>query len=163
LLNFFKQLEFANAIAIAALHAIADTGASSIFIMKGTPAKNLCQTNNPITVSLSGGTKVSSMHICDINIPGLPTSLTGHIVPGITMASLIGIRILCKAGFKVVFDDEKCKVFYKYDIIFQGFKDPTTNLGTLPITHDEVAKTTQESLSDCAQKCSTGKRTQQQF
>jgi hypothetical protein len=48
----------------------------------------------------------------------------GHIVPGITMASLIGIRILCKAGCKVVFDDEKCEVFYKNNIILRGCKDP---------------------------------------
>jgi hypothetical protein len=101
----FKQLECTNAIAIAALHAIADTGATSIFIMKETPVKNLCQMDNPITVSLPDGTKVSSTHICDINIPGLPTTLTGHSIPGITMASLIEIRILCKAGCKVVFND----------------------------------------------------------
>ena len=124
----FKQLEFANAIAIAASHAITDTGATSIFIMKGTPIKNLRRKNNSIMVSLPDGTKVSSTHICDINIPGLTTTLTGHIVPGITMPSLIGIRILCKAGCKVVFDNEKCKVFYNNDIILRGFKDPTTDL-----------------------------------
>jgi hypothetical protein len=70
----FKQLECANAIAIAALHAISNTGATSIFIMKGTPVKNLRRTDNPITVSLPDGTEVSSTHICDINIPGLPTT-----------------------------------------------------------------------------------------
>ena len=91
--------------------------------MKGTPVKNLRRTNNPITVSLPDGTKVSSTHICDIDIPGLPTTLMDHILPGITMASLIGIRILCKAGCKVVFNDEKCEVFYNNDIILRGFKD----------------------------------------
>ncbi len=110
-----------NTIAIAVLHAIANTGATSIFIMKGTPVKNLRRTNNPIMVSLLDITKVSSTHICDINIPGLPTTLTGHIVLGITMASLIGIRILCKAGCKVVFNNEKCEVFYDNDIILRRF------------------------------------------
>jgi hypothetical protein len=66
-------------------------------------------------------------------------------VPGITMASLIGIRILCKAGCKGVFDDEKCEVFYKNNIIIRGYKDPTTDLWTLPIFDEEVAKTTPES------------------
>ena len=140
-----------------------NTGATSIFIMKGTPVKNLRWTNNLITVSLPDGTKVSSFHICDINIPRLPTTLMGHILPGITMVSLIGIRILCKAGCKVVFDDEKCKVFYNNDIILRGYKDLTTDLWTLPITHDEVVKTTQESLSECTQKDCATKRTQQQF
>ena len=140
-----------------------NTGATSIFIMKGTPVKNLRWMNNLITVSLPDGTKVSSTHICDIDIPGLPTTLMNHILPGITMASLIGIRILCKAGCKVVFNDEKCEVFYNNDIILRGYKDPTTDLWTLPITHDEVAKTTQESLSECAQKDCATKRTQQRF
>ena len=142
----YKQFDCANAITIAKSHAIADTGATSIFIMKGTPVKNLRKSNNPITISLPDGSKVTSTHICDINIPGLPTVLTGHIVPGITMASLIGIRILCKAGCKVVFDDEKCVVFYKNNIILRGCKDPTTDLWTLPIFDEaEVAKTTPES------------------
>ena len=74
------------------------------------------------------------------------------------MASLIRIRVLCKAGSKIVFNDEKCEVFYNNDIILQGYKDQTTDLWTLPITHNEVAKTTQESLSECAQKAAPPKR-----
>jgi hypothetical protein len=142
----YKKLECANAITIAPTHAITDTGVTSIFIMKGTPVKNLHTTNNPITISLPDGSKVSSTHICDINIPGLPTVLTGYIVPGITMASLIGIRILCKAGCKVVFDNKKRKVFYKNKIILRGYKDLTTNLWTLPIINKKIEKTTPESV-----------------
>ena len=37
---FIKQLECANVITIAKSHAIADTGATSIFVMKGTPAQS---------------------------------------------------------------------------------------------------------------------------
>jgi hypothetical protein len=143
---FIKQLECVNAITTAKSHAIADTGATSIFVMKGTPVKNIRKSDNPITISLPDGGKVTSTHICDIHIQGLPTVLTGHIVLGITMASLIGIRILCKAGCKVVFDDEKCEVFYKNNIILRGYKDPTTDLWTLPIFNDKVAKTTPESI-----------------
>ena len=44
-----------------------------------------------------------------------------------------------------------------------GGVDWSTDLWTLPITHDEVVKTTQESLSECAQKDCATKRTQQQF
>jgi hypothetical protein len=71
------------------------------------PVTNLHQADNLITISFIDGSKVSSTHICDIIIPGLPTISTGHIVPGITMASLIGIRILCKAGCKVAFNNKK--------------------------------------------------------
>jgi hypothetical protein len=68
------------------------------------------------------------------------------------MASLIGIRILCKAGCRVVFGDKKCEVFYKNNIILRGYKDPTTDLWTLPIFNDEVAKTTPESILVCPQR-----------
>jgi hypothetical protein len=65
----------------------------------------------------------------------------GHIVLGITMASLINIRILCKVGCKVTFDNGKCKVLYKDNIILCRYKDPTTELWTLPLTPNKIAKT----------------------
>ncbi len=129
-------LECTNAIQIAATHAIADTGATSIFIMKGTPIKNFCRADHLITITLPNGSKVVSTHICDITIPCLPTILMGHIVMGITMASLIGIRILRKAGCKVTFNDKKCEVVYKDTNILHGYKDPTMDLWPLhsPLT-----------------------------
>jgi hypothetical protein len=111
--------------------------------MKGMPIKNLRRADHPITITLPNGSKVVSTHICDIIIPSLPMMLMGHIVPGITMASLIGIRILCKVGCKVTFDEEKCEVLHKDNIILLGYKDPTTDLWTLPLTPDKIAKTTQ--------------------
>jgi hypothetical protein len=41
----------------ALLHIIADTGATSIFIMKGMPVKNLRQVDTPITISLPDGSQ----------------------------------------------------------------------------------------------------------
>jgi hypothetical protein len=86
--------------------------------------------------------------MCDIMIPGLPITLVGHIVPGLSIASLFGIRVLAEAGCTVKFDSEKCVVKYNGKIILTGMKDPTTDLWTLPIvgsadkispmnTHDE--------------------------
>mgnify|MGYP006204437665 FL=1 len=48
--------------------------------------------------------------------------------------------MLCKAGCKVVFDDDKCDVFYQGKLILRGYKDPSTDLWTLPIvpTHANV-------------------------
>ncbi len=54
--------------------------------------------------------------------------LTGHIVPSLKIASLIGIQTLCKAGCKVVFDDKKCEVIYNKKVILTGSKDPSTDL-----------------------------------
>ncbi len=41
--------------------------------------------------------------------------------------------MLCKAGCKVVFDDDKCDVLYQGKLILCGYKDPSTDLWTLPI------------------------------
>jgi hypothetical protein len=93
---------------IASTHAVADTGTMSVFVMAGAPAKNIRVATKPIQISLPDGKKIVSTHIDDVDIPGLPHKLIGHIVPDMKMASLLGIPILCKAGCKVIFDDEKC-------------------------------------------------------
>ena len=122
-------------------HAIADTGATSIFLTKGAPCLNKRRTSSPISVTLPDGRKIVSSHICDVRIPGLPTILTGHIMPDMTTASLFGIHILCKAGCKVVFDDDKCQVFYNENVILTGFKDQVSDLWTLPVLPDNSHRT----------------------
>lgn len=122
-----------NAVTIARDHAIADTGATSIFIMDGVDVINKRLATTPLTINLPDGKQVKSSHICDIAIPGLPTILLGHIVPSLTVASLIGIRPLCKAGCTVVFDDKKCDIILDGNVILRGHKDPSTDLWTLPI------------------------------
>ena len=99
---------YAHAMGIAPTHAIADTGATSIFVMAGSPANNIRTVTHPIHISLPDGKKITSTQVYDINIPGLPVTLTGHIIPDMKMASLLGIRVLCKAGCKVIFDNEAC-------------------------------------------------------
>jgi len=71
--------------------------------------------------------------MCDIIIPGLPTTLVGHIVPELSIASLFGISVLTEAGCTVKFDIEKCVDKYNGRIILTGMKDTTTDLWTLPI------------------------------
>jgi hypothetical protein len=63
----------------------------------------------------------------------------GHIMPDMTSASLFGIRVLCKAGCMIVFDDNKCQVINNGKIILTGYKDPASNLWTLPILPVEEA------------------------
>jgi hypothetical protein len=62
------------------------------------------------------------MNICDINIPGLPTVLMGHIVPSLTITSLIDVCPLCKVGCKVVFYSKKCDVTFDSKVIYMGTK-----------------------------------------
>jgi hypothetical protein len=118
---------------IVLTHAVADTGITFVFVMAGTPAKNICMATKPTQISLPDGKKIVSTHICDVDIPGLPHKLIGPIVPDMKMASLLGICILCKAACKVIFDDEKCRVNFKGSTILMGYKDPTSNLWMLPI------------------------------
>ena len=51
-------------------HAIADTGATSLFLTKGAPCLNKRRTQTPISVTLPDGRKITSSHICDVRIPG---------------------------------------------------------------------------------------------
>jgi hypothetical protein len=143
--------QFFNAITIATNLAVADTGATSIFIMDGVDVENKRLATKPLTVNLPDGRKIKLTHVCNINIPGLPIILTGHIIPDLKIASLIGIRLLCKVGCKVIFDNEKCDVVYEGNIILQGYKDPTMDLWTLPITNKGMRTT--PSQNDLPQPC----------
>ena len=141
-----------NAMTIATSHAIADTGATSIFVMDGVPVDNKRVASQPLTINLPDGRKVKSTHVCDINIPGLPTMLTGHVVPHLAVASLIGIRPLCNAGCIVTFDKNKCDVLYNDKVILRGYKDAATDLWTLPLTADAMQSALPRSspVIDCA-------------
>ena len=76
---------------IPSTHAVADTGATSVLVMADTPMKNVRIAPNPLNINLPDGKMVHSTHICDVEIPGLPHVLEGHIVPTLNVASLIGI------------------------------------------------------------------------
>ena len=124
--------QYLNALTIATTHAIADTSTTSIFIMEGVDVVNKCIATTPLTINLSDGTKVKSSHVCDIEIHGLPTVLMGHIVPLLTVASLIGICPLCKAGCKVVFDD---KNVLRYLMARKLYGDSKTLLPLVDVVH----------------------------
>jgi hypothetical protein len=91
---------------IASNEAIADSGATQIYVMDGTPVHNKQKTTCQLKVALADGHRVMSTHMCDTIIPGLPTTLVGHIIPELSIASLFGIRVLTEAGYTVKFDIE---------------------------------------------------------
>ncbi len=109
----------------------------SIFIMEGTPIKNIRPVIKQLTINLPNRSQVKLTHLCDITIPGLPIVLTGHIVPRLSIASIISICVLCEAGCKVVFTKNLCHVIYNSNVILRGMKDPSTNLWTLPLNASE--------------------------
>jgi hypothetical protein len=79
------------------------------------------------------GAKVVSTHMCDIEIPGIPITLTGHIIPNLSIDSLFGIHVLAKAGCMVTLNSNKCVVKFKGQEILRGYKDPSMNLWTPPL------------------------------
>jgi hypothetical protein len=74
-----------------------------------------------------------STNMCDIYIEGLPTVLTGYIIPNLSTASLFGIEALTDARCTVTFDHERCTIQYNGKIILHGGKDLATDLWTLPL------------------------------
>ncbi len=85
---------------------------------------------------------VQSTHICELEIPVLTCVLEGHIVPDLTVASLVGIRILCKLGCTVLFTDTTCYVRHQGKVILMGYTDPSMDLWVLPITPDAIKQQT---------------------
>jgi len=132
---------------IASNEAIPDSGTTQIFIMDGTPVHNKQKTMRPLKVALADGRRIMSTHMCNMIIPGLPTTLVGHIVPELSIASLFRIRVLTEAGCTVKFDSEKCVIKYNGKIILTGMKDLTTDLWTLPIV-GSAGKTSPMSTHD---------------
>ena len=106
--------------------------------------KNICPAKNPLNINLPNGKVVKSTHLCNLKVPGLPYVLEGHIVLDLTVASLIGICILCKVGCIVVFTDAACYVMNNGEVILTGHKDPSTDLWILLITPDAIKN--QENL-----------------
>jgi hypothetical protein len=114
-------------------NAIADSGATQIFVMEGTPVVNRCTTMHPLKVALANRRIVMSTHMCDIYIQELRMVLTGHIIPNSSIVSLFGTPVLMDMGCTVTFDKERCTLRYNGSIILSGKKDPSTDLWTLPL------------------------------
>jgi hypothetical protein len=104
--------------------------------MDGTPVVNKRPTTRPLKVALADGRLVTSTHMCDIAIAGLPTMLSGHIIPDLSVASLFGIRVLKEVGCEVTFTKNECNVLYNGKLILRGAKDLSqliSNLGSFDI------------------------------
>jgi hypothetical protein len=115
-------------------YALSDSGASSHFLIKGSPAVNVKIAKHPIAIKLPDGSIIWSSHTCNLDIPWLPTEMTeAHIVPGLDHSSLISTKKFCEAGCKVVFDEAECRVYYKNELVLCGGRDKKTEMWQLPI------------------------------
>ena len=115
-------------------YALSDSGASSHFLIKGSPAVNVKVAAHPISIKLPDGSIIHSSHTCNLDIPWLPKEMTeAHIVPGLDHSSLISTKKFCEAGCKVVFDEEECRVYYNNELVLCGGRDKKTEMWQLPI------------------------------
>ncbi len=133
-IDHIVQTEIAGAaLRLTTNNAIADSGATQIFVMEGTPIVNKHPTTCPLKVSLTDSCQVMLTHMCDIHIDGLSIDLTGHITPDLSIALLFGIQVKTEAGCEVTFTQQECIICYNDRIILRGKKDPPTDLWTLPL------------------------------
>jgi hypothetical protein len=76
LTHMLVKTEFAGAaFRLNTKDAIADSGATQIFVKEGTPVLNKRVTTRPFKVALANGHQVMSTQMCDIVIDGLPIIL----------------------------------------------------------------------------------------
>jgi hypothetical protein len=94
-----------------------------------------------LTVNLPDGRKVQSAHTCNVVVLGLLHPLVGHIVPNLAVALLFGICPLCNTGCIVVFDKDKCVVWYDGKISLTEPRNMPTDLWTLPIIANKQCHT----------------------
>ena len=75
-------------------------------------------------------------------MPWLQHEMTeAHIVSGVEHLSLISSKKFCKAGCKVVFDEQECSVYYKSELGLSGVRDKKTGMWQLlinPISKDNM-------------------------
>ena len=80
-----------------------------------------------------------STQICNLDIRWLPNAMTeAYIVPGLAHSSLISTLNFFNAGCKVMFDQNKCRVYYQGKRVITGGRDPMTELWRLPINSSAV-------------------------
>ncbi len=92
-----------------------------MFVMEGVNVVNKQVASKLLMINLPDGRKVQSTYVCYTANPSLPTVLSGHIIPALAIASLVGIRLLCKVGCSVIFDNNKCDVEFNGNVILRGY------------------------------------------
>ena len=117
--------------------AIADAGATSHFVTPNAPLIVVKPTEKTLTVHMPQGGTLRTTHEGLLPIPWLPKEARkAHVLPGLKHASLISIKVLCKAGCKAIYEGDTVKIFYKGKLVWLGTEDPSTELWVLPLKLD---------------------------
>ena len=129
--------------------AVADAAATGHFVLPGTPIKNVKIARHPLKINLPDGDCLTSTHTCTLDIPWLPNKAKeAHIVPGLSHAALISIKILCDAGCKVTYDDNECRIYYNKKVVWLGKREPQPGLWILTLTYNTRQPKTTTTADD---------------
>ena len=121
--------------------AILDSGATSPFLCMDAQATGVTPTKDPITVTIPDGTKLTSTHTRELDVPNLPKAArTGHILPGMSAYSLVSVVTLCNAGCRVIFDMIGVTVTHRGRLVMEGRKCTRTGLWMVPISRTATEK-----------------------
>ena len=111
----------ASNIKIAVDMAVADSGVTGHFVLPSNKVSYMKISKKSLTINLPNGTQLKSTHTCEIGAPRLPKeSRRAHIVPGMVHTSLILIKLLTDAGCTVVYDNHKCRVYFRTKLVWAG-------------------------------------------
>ena len=114
--------------------AILNPGATSHFLSMYAPLLNRSPALNPLSVTLPNGSKVQSTEEEELDIPILPKpARLAHVIPDLTLHSLLSVVTLCNAGCEVIFHKTHAIVKYKGKIVLQGRKYTKTGLWMVPL------------------------------
>ena len=85
--------------------AILDSGATSHFLVTDASATGVSVATNPVTVTIPDGSRLTSTHKRELDLPQLPKAArSGRVIPGMPSYSLMSVVTLCNAGCKLLFE-----------------------------------------------------------
>ena len=80
------------------------------------------------------GETLQSTHTGNLDLLWLPKeAMPSHVLPVLSYTSLVSIKMLCDAGCKVSYNKEKCLIFYRNKLLWQGTHEPLTRFCILPL------------------------------
>ena len=108
---------------------ILDLDTRSNFAMIDTHTFSTTPTQEPISVVLSGGNKITSTHRCALDTLILPEKAQlGYIIPVLAAHLLVSVVALCNARCKVMLTKTDIKVEYRSKFVLIGSRYIKTRL-----------------------------------
>jgi hypothetical protein len=88
----------------------------------------------PINFTLPDGATIHSTHTCDLLLPQLPLAATkAHIIPGLSISSLLSVGQLVDANCSVKFDRTSVEVLQNQEWILEGVRNVRNGLWTVDL------------------------------